>query len=285
MRYLILLSFVFVWAASGAQRVGLLGCGETSRDQTYRDVLQSHGLQVIWITPYYQLVDTTALQECEVVVLTPVQGALDMPAHTQSILEQWVLLGGGMVTVEWTLWYRRQANHFVGLSSVLPATAQPFTQQREVRYTQQTPDPILNAGLNPTLSLGILKETYLRAVTDAIVFYTSDYAPNSVGVAGWQVGAGRAISLSVAIGSDSVSEITRTPVALLLANAVRWAANNDCRLSQGDVNRDGCTDDADLLSVLFQFGATGQTAADVNCDSVVDDADLLEVLFQFGTGC
>jgi hypothetical protein len=37
--------------------------------------------------------------------------------------------------------------------------------------------------------------------------------------------------------------------------------------------------------VLFEFGATGATAADVNCDSVVDDADLLEVLFAFGSGC
>ncbi|MFN4033422.1 MAG: hypothetical protein ACK4ME_07340 [Fimbriimonadales bacterium] len=285
MRCLILLFAALAWAASNAQRVGLLGCGETLRDQTYRDVLQAHGLQVVWITPYYQLIDATSLQQCEVVVLTPVQGAFNMPVHTQSILEQWVLSGGGMVTVEWTLWYLRQANYFVGLSSLLPATAQPFTQQREVRYTQQTPDPILNAGLDTMLQLGFLKETYLRAVSDATVFYASDYAPNSVGVAGWQVGSGRTISFSVAIGTDSLSEITRMPGSLLLANAVRWAANSACSLSQGDVNRDGCTDDADLLSVLFQFGATAPTDADVNCDGVVDDADLLEVLFRFGTGC
>jgi len=54
---------------------------------------------------------------------------------------------------------------------------------------------------------------------------------------------------------------------------------------EGDVNCDGCVDDADLLSVLFEFGSTAITPADVNSDRVVDDADLLTVLFNFGTGC
>jgi probable HAF family extracellular repeat protein len=52
----------------------------------------------------------------------------------------------------------------------------------------------------------------------------------------------------------------------------------------GDVNGDGCVDDADLLSVLFAFGNTGGME-DLNSDGVVDDADLLEVLFHFGSGC
>jgi hypothetical protein len=53
----------------------------------------------------------------------------------------------------------------------------------------------------------------------------------------------------------------------------------------GDVNCDGCVDDADLLTVLFEFGSTDITPADVNSDRVVDDADLLTVLFNFGSGC
>jgi len=54
----------------------------------------------------------------------------------------------------------------------------------------------------------------------------------------------------------------------------------------GDVNGDGCVDDADLLGVLFAFGNTGSgMPEDLNNDGVVDDADLLEVLFNFGTGC
>jgi hypothetical protein len=54
----------------------------------------------------------------------------------------------------------------------------------------------------------------------------------------------------------------------------------------GDVNGDGCVDDADLLAVLFAFGcSTGCGVEDINGDGVVDDADLLEVLFHFGSGC
>ncbi|MCX7924333.1 MAG: dockerin type I domain-containing protein [Fimbriimonadales bacterium] len=55
----------------------------------------------------------------------------------------------------------------------------------------------------------------------------------------------------------------------------------------GDVDGNGCVDDADLLQVLFAFGNSGQNLGrvDVNCDGTVDDADLLVVLFNFGSGC
>ncbi|CUU01451.1 probable extracellular repeat, HAF family [Armatimonadetes bacterium GBS] len=58
-----------------------------------------------------------------------------------------------------------------------------------------------------------------------------------------------------------------------------------CTAHNGDINLDGCVDDADLLIVLFAFGATGVNPSDVNCDGTVDDADLLMVLFHFGNGC
>ena len=73
-----------------------------------------------------------------------------------------------------------------------------------------------------------------------------------------------------------------------VANSLRYTNITDVRVIagvDGDVNRDGCVDDADLLEVLFNFGATGRNRADVNGDLVVDDADLLVVLFNFGGGC
>ncbi|MCX7993174.1 MAG: PQQ-dependent sugar dehydrogenase [Fimbriimonadales bacterium] len=51
----------------------------------------------------------------------------------------------------------------------------------------------------------------------------------------------------------------------------------------GDINGDGVIDDADLLSVLFDFGSTS-SETDLNNDGVVDDADLLIVLLNFGSG-
>jgi hypothetical protein len=60
-----------------------------------------------------------------------------------------------------------------------------------------------------------------------------------------------------------------------------------CQPHNGDVDDNGCVDDADLLQVLFAFGQTGDNLGrvDGNCNQVVDDADLLIVLFNFGNGC
>jgi len=54
---------------------------------------------------------------------------------------------------------------------------------------------------------------------------------------------------------------------------------------RGDVDRNGCVDDADLLAVLFAFGGQGYRNEDLNWDGTIDDADLLQVLFNFGSGC
>jgi probable HAF family extracellular repeat protein len=54
---------------------------------------------------------------------------------------------------------------------------------------------------------------------------------------------------------------------------------------RGDVDRNGCVDDADLLAVLFAFGGRGYRNEDLNWDGIIDDADLLIVLFHFGNGC
>jgi uncharacterized delta-60 repeat protein len=54
----------------------------------------------------------------------------------------------------------------------------------------------------------------------------------------------------------------------------------------GDVNCDGCVDDADLLAVLFAFGNRGSDLPeDLNGDGVVDAADLQDALSEFGRGC
>ena len=71
------------------------------------------------------------------------------------------------------------------------------------------------------------------------------------------------------------------------AAALRYTNITDVRVIAGipgDVNGDGCVDDADLLIVLFNFGNAGGQG-DVNNDNIVDDADLLIVLFNFGSGC
>ena len=72
-----------------------------------------------------------------------------------------------------------------------------------------------------------------------------------------------------------------TPLGAMMA---LWAAPPSCTPSP-DLDGSGCVDDADLLTVLFNFGSDGSSGGDANCDGIVDDADLLDVLFAFGSGC
>lgn len=76
-----------------------------------------------------------------------------------------------------------------------------------------------------------------------------------------------------------------TPLTPACARAfnIQLASYGGARL-EGDVDCNGCVDDADLLAVLFAFGGSGG-AEDLNGDGTVDDADLLTVLFAFGSGC
>jgi protocatechuate 3,4-dioxygenase beta subunit len=50
----------------------------------------------------------------------------------------------------------------------------------------------------------------------------------------------------------------------------------------GDVNDDDQIDDADLMTILYQFGMKEPNAPDLNGDGYVDDGDLLLVLLHFG---
>ncbi len=58
-----------------------------------------------------------------------------------------------------------------------------------------------------------------------------------------------------------------------------------CTPHNGDVNGDGCVDDADFLLVLWRLGDNCVCREDVNCDGIVDDADILIVLLNLGQGC
>jgi hypothetical protein len=80
----------------------------------------------------------------------------------------------------------------------------------------------------------------------------------------------------IAAGEETLSEGYERRQTLTV---IKYAPN-------GDIDGNGCVDDADLLRLLLAFGRSGaDLAEDLNGDGVVDDADLLEVLFQFGSGC
>ncbi|MGQ9901452.1 MAG: hypothetical protein ACUVR1_04480 [Fimbriimonadales bacterium] len=267
-----------------AQRVYLFGTGVPERDAALYEALQAHGLQVTQGVPYQAFDGSQSLSGYQVAVLVGTGYPDDMPIDGQWALLTWVGDGHGLVTLEWTVWSANAAKRLSILRALLPATYRRDTYRMRILYQQQVSDSILNQGLTANLDLGEGHEAHLRPKLGATVYYTSDYAASAGGVIGWAYQEGRVISLSVAPAYALNLTAQNAAFRRLLTNAVRWAALNACTPSSGDVDGNGCVDDADLLEVLFAFGATGGDA-DVNCDSVVDDADLLEVLFAFGSGC
>jgi len=267
-----------------AQRVYLFGTGVAERDTALYSALLAHELQVTLGAPYQTFDGSQSLNGYQVAILVGAGNNDDMPLDGQQALLDWVSGGHGLVTLEWTLWAVDSANRFLILRDLLPATYQRHAYRTSIQYQQQASDPILNQGLPAALMLGEGHEAHLRPKQGATVYYASDYHAGAGGVVGWAYQAGRVMSLSVAPAYALDPMAQNISFRQLLANAVRWAAQNACAPSGGDADGNGCIDDADLLQVLFAFGATGDPA-DVNCDGIVDDADLLEVLFAFGSGC
>ncbi len=267
-----------------AQRVYLFGTGIPERDNALYDALRAHGLQVTLGAPYQAFDGSQNLSGYQVAVLAGAGNYDTMPLDGQQALLDWVGGGRGLVTLEWTLWSVSRMNGFLILRELFPATYQRHAYRSSIQYQQQVSDPILNQGLPVALMLGEGQESHLRPKQGATVYYASDYHAGAGGVVGWAYHEGRVMSLSVAPVHGSSPIAQSALFRRLLTNAVRWAAQNACTPTAGDVDGNGCVDDADLLQVLFAFGATGDPA-DVNCDGIVDDADLLEVLFAFGSGC
>jgi len=130
----------------------------------------------------------------------------------------------------------------------------PSGERRAVRWQLGT----------ATVQVEDLNQTYAALLTNGSVLRSANaFSANGRYIVGWGYNA--------ATGRDE---------AFLLDT-------QGCASENGDVDANGCVDDADLLAVLFNFGNTGNALGreDTNCDGVVDDADLLTVLFNFGSGC
>jgi hypothetical protein len=278
------LALMISFLTCAAQRVYLFGTGTPERDAALYNALQAHGLQVTLGVPYQAFDGSQNLSDHQVVVLAGAGNNDDMPLDGQQALLEWVGSGRGLVTLEWALWAAGRANRFLILRELFPATYQRHTYRMRIQYQQQVSDPILSRGLTSVLTLDEGHEAHLRPRLGATVYYVSDYLPGAGGVIGWTYQEGRVLSLSVAPAYALDPMAQNAVFRQLLTNAVQWTAQHACAPSGGDADGNGCVDDADLLQVLFAFGATGD-AADVNCDGIVDDADLLIVLFTFGSGC
>jgi len=144
----------------------------------------------------------------------------------------------------------------VGMSGSCPDS--PFFSGRAFRWTE-------SAGMQD------LNVIYASLLTEGSVLWSA----NAISPEGCYI-----------VGVGSNSEADGEPRQIF--GEAFWL-HASCVPRNGDVNGDGCVDDADLLAVLFAFGqscpACPSCLEDLNCDGTVDDADLLIVLFNFGNGC
>jgi hypothetical protein len=104
-----------------------------------------------------------------------------------------------------------------------------------------------------------LNQTYAALLTDGSVLRSANaFSANGRYIVGWGYNAA-----------------TRRDEAFLLDT-------QGCASQNGDVDANGCVDDADLLAVLFNFGNTGSNSGTRRHQlrRVVDDADLLHCAVQ-----
>lgn len=111
----------------------------------------------------------------------------------------------------------------------------------------------------------------------------------------WNVIAGGGTSSATDTSNGLIFKLGNTLGQSLVYGSTPLISGADFTLSigfwfqrpPGDVNGDGCTNDVDLLRILFAFGDNASNAPneDLNEDGIIDDADLLILLFDFGAGC
>lgn len=230
---------VGVWAAlafllggqgqASAANVLLFSTSYGPYDMAIQSGLQGLGHTVV-IGPQYTTFNGSNpdLSGFDAVLLVPSYNyaAGDMPAAGQTALLTFISAGGGLITGEWIVWKEVAQGSFMMLRDAVPVVPNSvYRGDAAVTYTTDTPDDILNAGVDPAFTFTADNvsgtETLFAPKDGAIVFYDSDYQAGAAGVIGWRYGAGGVISISTVIGS---MEVGNSNYGQLLANAVTWVA-------------------------------------------------------------
>jgi hypothetical protein len=278
--------------SSDAARVYVMSSGDPNLDNIVAAVLTANGHNAVIGVQYTEFDGTQDLSGVDVIYFQANYNwaSGNMPEDGQLALLGWLEdPAHGLVTAEWVVWlWGVGAFQIIGDAFAVEPIV-PYRYSEFATFTLGAPDATLNAGMPNDFTFAVNNyagtETHLTPRPDGIVFYHSDYESGGVPGAGLVGGiylgsGGRVLHFSTCNGPD---QITDSNFGRLLGNAMDWAASGASE-TEGDVNGDGCVDDADLLAVLFNFGGDDPDA-DLNNDGIVDDADLLLVLFNFGNGC
>src|SRR5215469_8503326 len=180
---------------ASAANVLLLSTGFAGEDTAIQSTLQSLG-HAVDIGPQYSTFDGSTLANYDAVLLVPNYNyGVEMSDAGQTALVAFVGAGGGLVTGEWTVWMRGAEGRFMTLYDAVPVVAVTvYRAVGSVTYTADTPDDILDAGVDPAFaftadSVGGV-ETNFAPKDGATVFFDSDYQAGAGGVIGWRYGSG-----------------------------------------------------------------------------------------------
>jgi hypothetical protein len=278
-----------------AAEVYLFSTGNTAVDNAYLSSLSARGHNVVIGRPWSTFDGTVNLASFDVVLMTHSgnwsSSSQQVPVVGQEQLVAFVRAGGGLITTEWIVYNNGTSSGaaYATLMTVLPVTyGSSWNSNDRTTLSRVTPDQLMNNGLPETFMVPNVSfagtESRLTAKPGATVFYQSSNLSSppaiiNAGVAGWDVQAGRVVSISTMPGVASLND---TNYATLLSNIVRWVSNDPgCA---GDWNGDGTIDFNDLLSFLNDFEAQAPRA-DITADGVVDFNDFLAFLNFYTTPC
>ena len=147
-----------------------------------------------------------------------------MPESGQLALVNFVNRGGGLVTTEWLLWHMNYTAGLPVLNPILPVNpSKDFDRLTAVAFTQDSPDPQLNAGLPSQFNMPLeyIQGTFTLFPAprpSASSFYK--ITGGTVALAGWNVGSGRVLSFATTNGQ---AQLDNTNFQRLLSNAMDWA--------------------------------------------------------------
>lgn len=148
------------------------------------------------------------------------------PEAGQTALVNYVNSGGGLVTTEWLLW----AGAGTILNPIMPSVpTSAFNSDLSVTFTQQTADPILNAGLSssfltPLESIAGTRTNISAVRPGATVYYDASGGSGTFhGLTGWNVGAGRVLNFTTVNGAGQIADPN---FARLLSNTLAFSAGN-----------------------------------------------------------
>jgi hypothetical protein len=239
----VLLATLFLFAPPRlfASKLLLITGDDSNNTAAIQSLLQSQGNSVT-IGPTFGNFTGADLSGYNAVLLMP-NGSYwtqpDMPLSGQQALVNFVNSGGGLVTGEPVMSMTAYPGDFKTLAQILPAYyGNATTGNSPISFGTMTSNSVINNGLPSTFSFpasGYDTETYLVPHTNATAFFSTNQwtsAPGSsfqgtfgagAGIAGWNIGAGRVLSLSTY--SDSVA-LGNANYDQMLSNAVNWASQS-----------------------------------------------------------